>query len=288
MSVVVASFRPMPVLRDALAALRPQCDRPDVELIVARGGAGGIERTTLDLVPGCRVVPCSPAATLPMIRGAGLRAARGDIALLTEDNCVPAAEWVDRLVDSVRLGAAVAGGTVGNLRDSRAVDIAGYLAEYGAFGPGRSPVAPGPMIALSGANVAYARTVLGSAAEAMAAGAWEGEVHARLAGEGARFALVPEARVNQNLKFETGPYCRERNAHGQWYGSTRSAGWPLLHRALAAAGSVLLPVLLTARAWRNAGRLAPGRFFQALPFTLLFVAAWSAGEATGYIKGNGR
>jgi hypothetical protein len=285
LSVVVASFRPSALAAQTIAALRTQSARAGAELIIARTSGGGSDALPADVLQGCRVVAAPPGATLPMVRGAGLGAATGDRVLLTEDNCRPHPDWVARLDAGFATGADVVGGTMGNAHPERSVDVAAYLSEYGFFGPARPAPPVGPPLQLTGANVGYRGEARTAAATLASAGAWEGEIHEHLARGGSRFALVREAVVDQNLHYAFGEFCRDRFAHGRTYASVRRQSWGRFHRCAAAIGSIALPGLLTARAWRHAGRLDAGAFWRAFPCTIAFFTAWSAGEATGYLNG---
>ena len=284
LSVVIASCRSADVASASAASLLPQCREAGAELIVARSQPAG----TMDqerLFDGCALVPCKAGATIPEIRGAGLGAAKGEWVLLTEDNCVARPDWIKRLSSAFESGADVVGGTMGNAHPGRAVDSGAYFTEYGFFGPSRRAPGGGASPFVTGANVAYRRSVAGDAAAWASAGDWEGAIHHRLAARGVRFALVNDAVVEQNLHYRVGPFCRDRFEHGHDYASVRRSGWGIGKRVVMACATPLLPPLMTWRAWRNAGRANPASFVKALPFTLGFSAAWAVGEAAAYLGG---
>jgi len=183
---------------------------------------------------------------------------------------------------------AVVGGSMGNARPARAIDAGAFFAEYGFFGPRRHAGQPGAAPLITGANVAYRRGVLSDVAAWASAGAWEDVVHGRLAAQGVRFRVVPDAMVLQNLEYTLGGFCRDRFDHGHDYAVVRTAevGW--LRRLALAAGTAALPPLLGWRVWRSAGRATPGAFLRALPFTLIFLGAWAMGEAAGYLRAGQR
>jgi hypothetical protein len=277
-SVVVASCRSADLARQTVESLAPQCRAVGGELILARPQTGDAG----DGFEGCRVVRCAQEATIPQLRGAGLAAAQGDLVLLTEDNCVAAPKWVERLASGLGADAQVAGGTMGNAHD-RPVDVGAYLAEYGFFGPLRTAPGAGASPFLTGANVGYRRSLVGDVAAWASAGDWEGVIHHRLAERGVRFALVRDAVVKQNLHYRTGAFCRDRFEHGRQYAEVRRSGWSWGRRVAMAGATPLLPPLMAWRAWTHAGRGEPGRFIGALPYTLAFFAAWAVGEAAGYL-----
>src|SRR6478672_6660840 len=83
-SVVVASNRSRALLDDCLAALLGQCERARAEIIVARDDDEEGLASIAQAYPSVRVVPVKRGATIPELRGAGMRQATGDIVMLTE------------------------------------------------------------------------------------------------------------------------------------------------------------------------------------------------------------
>lgn len=283
-SVVVASFRARTQLERCLDALAPQCQTPDVELIVARTREAGDADLIARHYPGARVIQAAPGADLPRVRGTGLAAAGGALVALTEDHCAPAGDWVARLRTHVGAPRDVVGGAMDNARTERRVDWGAYFSEYGFFAGGQG----GDVPLVTGANVAYARAVVGDVAEWALGGAWENVCHARLAERGARFAFDPELRVAQVLTYRVGAFCLDRYEHGRDYARTRVREERVggVRRLARAASTPLLPGLLAWRVGRGLSRAEHRSAFPgALPFTLLFLSAWSAGELVGYLRG---
>ncbi|MEO5800817.1 MAG: hypothetical protein ABIZ70_10625 [Gemmatimonadales bacterium] len=279
-SVVLASCRSNALLFESLAALLPQCRLLGAELVVARATP---DQPDPALPSGCRVIPCPANATIPELRGAGLTAARGDWVALTEDNCLATPNWLVELSAGFSGDATVVGGTMGNAHPGRPVDSGAAFAEYGFFGPDQPAAAPGAAPLVTGANVAYHRSLVGQVAEWAVAGAWEDVIHGRLAVQGAVFRVMRRAVIEQNLHYRLADFCVDRYQHGRDYARVRSSGLAPLSRIAHAAATPLLPPLLTSRVWRSAGRTAPASFLRALPFTLAFLSAWAVGEAVGYL-----
>lgn len=282
MSVVVASCRSPELLEQTLASLLPQSRAAGAELIVARADStgepiGGTPASDADY----RIIDCPPHATIPEIRGAGLAAATGEWVLLTEDNCVAAPDWLTRMQHVCLDGVHVAGGSMANARPERGIDAGASFAEYGFFGPFRRADGVPPLV--TGANVAYHRSVVGKVATWASDGDWEDVIHSRLADAAAVFAVAPDALVLQNLHYRLGPFCVDRYEHGRDYARVRAPGTTALQRLRLIATTPLLPIVLAARIWKSAGRSTPGAFIRALPWTLTFLGAWSWGEAIGYL-----
>src|SRR6476469_8181881 len=96
-SVVVASNRSRALLADCLASLIEQCERARAELIVARDDEEAGLEAIAKAYPSVKLVPVKRGATIPELRGAGMRESTGDIIMLPEDHCVPGPRWVDEL-----------------------------------------------------------------------------------------------------------------------------------------------------------------------------------------------
>ena len=277
LSVVVASTSSLDLLRECLTALRPQCERASAELIVARAGPEHIGELAR-IAAGCAFVAAPAAATLPRVRGVGLSKASGEWVALTEDHCVADAGWIHELMAAAHSSVHVLGGSMGNARRERSIDCGAFFAEYGIYG-GRQPTRPQLFAA---ANVAYHRHVIAEVVEGCAAGDWEDVIHDRLRATGREFLLVRSARVRQNTLHAVGAFCMRRFQHGRGYARTRSRTLSRWRRAGQLAATPVLPPLLAARILRVVDPEDERDFLRALPATLMFLAAWSLGEAVGY------
>ena len=281
-SVVIASFQASSLLAEVLDRLRPQCREVNAEVIVSRASPAGASDSP-PVRDGCRMIACPPGATLPEIRGAGLALATGDWIALTEDNCLARPDWLARLLAGCGSEVDVVAGVVGRATRRRMIDAGACFAEYGFYGTFRAAPQPGSAPAITCANVAYRRNVARTAAAWAAAGEWDNVIHDRLAASGARFGLIGDAIVDENLEHDLRGFARARYRHGRDYATTRCQSFSAARRVALACGTPLLPVLLGWRVWRCAGRAAAGTFMRALPFTVAFLAAWAAGEAVGYL-----
>ncbi|MEP6571602.1 MAG: glycosyltransferase [Gemmatimonadota bacterium] len=284
LSVVIASNRELDLLDACLRSIEPQCRTLGGELIVSRAGTPDEVEALSRSRPGARFVVAPPDADIPVLRGIGLAAAHGALVALTEDHCVAGDGWLQALVDAAAGGADVVGGGMGNARRERAIDCAAYFAEYGFFDCGRSDASEGAAL-LTGANVAYARSVVGDVASWALRGEWENVAHQRLAARGARLRFVPDARILQNKQYGLASFCRDRYRHGFAYARKRLAEERGVNRWGQLIKSAVLPLVLTWRVAGAAGRRDGWSFMRALPATFVFLGAWSLGEAAGYLEG---
>lgn len=284
-SVVVASFRDTAVLDACLRSLREQCRAHGAELLVVRSERESRERLQ-QVAAGCRVIRADATDAIPVLRGRGLAAAAGEWVAVTEDHCVADPGWLDALVASGTSSADVLGGAMGNARRERRTDCGAFFSEYGFFGavaPAAGTAGP-PLV--TGANVAYHRRVVSDVANWAQHGSWENVIHERLFADGHLFRLVPTARVRQNLHYTLGAFAVDRFAHGRDFAATRSRNLPVWRRAILAAATPILPMILARRIARAVDPIERPLFGRALPATLAFLSAWAAGEATGYLFGH--
>ena len=283
-SVVVASNRDKTLLHACLGSLLGQCQRLNAELLVARAGSPQDVAALAKTYPSIRFVNAPLDASIPQLRAIGMAQASGDVVALTEDHCIADENWVEALTQSASGDADVVGGGMDNARRSRAVDWAAYFAEYGFFSPERPERAEGPPL-LTGANVAYKRHVIADVIGWAQDGEWENVAHTRLVARGSMLRFARTAAIYQNQTYSLTAFCADRYEHGRDYARKRLAEDPGASRWFLLAASPLLPPLLTWRVARASAHSRWGTFLRALPATVLFLTAWSVGEAVGYLRG---
>lgn len=283
-SVVVASNRDKTLLHACLGSLLGQCQRLNAELLVARAGAAAEVSALGKTYPSVRFIAAPLDASIPRLRAIGMAQATGDVVALTEDHCIADENWVETLTQSAHHDADVVGGGMDNARRSRAVDWAAYFAEYGFFSADRPEVPTGTPL-LTGANVAYSRDVIADVIGWAQDGEWENVAHNRLVARGSMLRFARTAAIYQNQSYGVAAFCADRYEHGRDYAQKRLAEEPGARRWFLLAASPLLPPLLTWRVARAAARGRWGTFLRALPATVLFLTAWSVGEAVGYMLG---
>lgn len=283
-SVVVASFRGNDLLRDCLDSLRPQCAQTGAELVLSRSFADG-EELPLRLRAGLELVRCASGSTLPVLRGRGLARAKGDWIALVEDHCVAEDGWLEALRAEATSEVQILGGSMGNAQRARGVDCGAFFAEYGFYGGGPAQRAGPPPI--TQANAAFHRSVVDVVSRWAQEGHWEDVIHGRLYDTGHQFRSVPGARMLQNQRYHLGSYSRDRFQHGRLYGSLRGERIPGWKRAGLLLGMPFLPTLLAVRILQSVDEEERHYLLKGLPTMLVFLTAWSFGEAIGYVVGRG-
>ncbi len=232
--------------------------------------------------PAVQFVHHAGKCTYAQLRAAGVRESRAAIVAVTEDQCIPPAGWCANVLAAHQGSVAAIGGPVEKQEPDTALSWAIYLRELGSYMP---PMTGGPTAQLTDCNVTYKRAALDAIAGVWAESFHEPQVHAALAARGQQLWLSNSLLTFQQRTLELGPALAERYEFGRLYGSMRVLDLPLPRRLLMAAAAVLLPVLLTARAYRTV--FSKGRHiaaaFRAAPYLLLFSTVWGWGEFLGYL-----
>ncbi len=271
--MIVTSYNSPETLQACLESITAQAGSGD-EIVVADCSLEKPE------IADCRVklIHFSERRSVPEMRWAALRATDRELVAVVESRCIPAPDWLNQLAEAHAKysSAAGIGGTVSATPGSRLAD-GHYFCEYGHFAP---PVECGPSPDVSGANLSYKRVFLERERDLLDAGCWETLIHLRWRDRGIPLALCPaEVRFVNAMALTT--ILRQRFDYGRNYAASRRGP-----KLLFAAASPILPFLLTFRLARSAkGKGLTQRFRRALGYVLLFNAAWSAGEAFGYLFG---
>jgi Glycosyl transferase family 2 len=275
---------------ETLAALRAQLDPPPFEVIIADRLQDEVSERIRTEHPEVRLIACAPEITLPELRTIALDHAVGEVIVVTEDHCVPTAQWLaamERTLADAHESTVAVGGCVANGVRDTGLDWATFLCEYSAFS---EPVAEGEVGNLPGMNVAYrAAALAGVEREALLSGFWETTVHPRLRAAGGRFVSTNAIELDHAKKFSVGLFAQQRFIYSRYYAGLRFERDQRIRRALACCLTPLLPPLLLARIARNASARPALRrpFVRALPHLVVFVLIWAAGEMAGYAFGAG-
>jgi glycosyltransferase involved in cell wall biosynthesis len=287
LSVVIASVNGAEYLDACLAALSRQHGLVGAEVIVA----DCCGRSTADLVtrkyPHVRLYSFDERPTIPQLRAFGIARSSGDLVVMTEDHCVPAEDWYERIVAAHAQQPYLAiGGAIENAATERLVDWAAFLCEYSAF---VRPLARGVVHDIPGPNVAYKRAALGQIQDLLDAGRWENFLHARLEERGFELYRDPSVVVFHRKFFALGEFLSQRYHYGRGFAGMRVQAASIWRKAAFVVGSPILPPVIM---WRIGSRLFGRRrhrfvFVRAFPLLVLFTLSWALGELVGYVAGPG-
>jgi len=287
LSVVVASVNGRDALARCLTALARSSESLEV-IVVADDSAQAAAKQAVGEGSRVTLVHLDGRRTIPELRSAGIRRARGAIVAVLGDHYEVDPRWASAVLASHRRHPRAAiGGAVENASGDRLVDRAAYLCEYHPFMP---PFAEHASATLPGPNASYDRDVLErECRDLLERGAWDHVLHARLAARGVRSWMDPSIVASYTKRLTAAEFLTQRYRFGRAYGAASAATAPLGRRLLRAAAA---PAIVVLQLWRTTGRAIadPRTRPWALPCWPLFAlsaVAWSAGEAMGYAFGDG-
>jgi glycosyltransferase involved in cell wall biosynthesis len=286
LSVVVPSVNGTWALFPTLDALSVQDAGVAIEILVVDRLADQVREEVRKRYPSVRVIKVAAGTTIPQMRHLAIEAATGDSIAVIEDHVLVPPDWATRLLAAQRAGHPVVGGSVENAATSRLVDWAAFLCEYSHCIP---PIQGGSVSWLTGNNVVYPRTLLERFKNVTASGAWENELHGAILGAGIPLHCEPAIVVGHKMHYSVWDYLSQRYLYARSYAGARVASRGMGSRMAYGAASLVLPPLLF---WRTVQRVLPKRGYRmhllkSLPLLGLFVLAWAAGEAVGYVAGPG-
>jgi Glycosyl transferase family 2 len=281
-------------LAPCLEALSQQVDAPPMEIIVPyHGNVSGMELIKAQY-PDVVFIAANDLKTYTghggsrehhdELRARGLAVARGEIIGLLEDHARPDPRWCARMVEAHQQTYAAVGGAIENGID-RPLNWAVYFCDFGKY---QNPLPAGESLFVSDANVSYKRSALESIRSTWQETFHETAVNWTLVSRGEKLALSPKIIVYQNRgSLRLGNALKERFIWGRSYAATRATLAGGFKRAIYAALSPVLPLILLGRMAANVlkKRRCIGAFLKALPLTAALTVSWSLGELTGYLTG---
>lgn len=286
LSVVVPSVNGGGDLVPCLEALDAQRADVALEVLVIDRMGEPLRAEVVRRFPWARVLAVPAATTIPDMRALAFAEARGASVAVIEDHVMVPPGWARALLDAQRDGHPVVGGAVVNAATDRVVDWAAFLCEYSHC---IEPLPAGPAEWLTGNNVVYTRELLAKHADQLGHGKWENQLHDALRRDGVTLECRPEIRVGHKKHYTVGEYFTQRYLYARSYAGARVAGAPLSRRLAYGGAALALPPVLFGRTVSRVFKKRRHRveLLQSLPLLAVFVLAWAAGEAVGYIAGPG-
>ena len=225
----------------------------------------------------------APAGTLvPVLWRDGIRRARGHGVALTTAQCLPPRGWVAALLAADLANFVGVGGPIdlypGNGPAHRAI----YFLRYLAFTP---PQTKREVFEIAADNAIYRRAEILQHEDLLAEGFWEPSFHRRFRQQHLGLQLDPELCIAYRGCEPPEAFPRHRHSHGRAYGRWRAEQVSLPRQVALVLVSPLLPAVLLLRVLRRAWAHPQFRAssLPALPWLMLFILAWSTGEARGYL-----
>ena len=285
-SVVIASVSGPSYLGSCLQSLEGQTIRAQVEVIVADRCGRTVREFVRCHYPRVKLLSCDEWGSIPELRAMAMKSARGEIIAITEDHCIAAPHWCERILVAHQIHYGAIGGVVENAHVDNVTDWAEFLCEYHAF---TTPTLAGEVKDVPGNNCSYRREFLVSCSDLLEDCLWEGFLHQRLVRNGVKLYCDPSIIVFHNMSFGIGKFLIQRYHYSRSYAAMRVRGASRLKRVAYAGFCPLLPVLVLGRigtrVWRK--RRLRWKLPQALPLLIIFSFAWAWGEFCGYLLGGG-
>lgn len=286
LSVVIPSVNGWTDLEYCLRALEAERATMPIEVLVPERCGATVRQAVARAFSDVRIIPVPSDATIPAMRAIAFARATAPTVVVIEDHVAVTAGWAAKFVAARASGARVIGGGIENAATSRTVDWAAFLCEYSHA---VAPQTAGPATSIAGNNTAYDRRLLQELHEVVERGHWEDVLHDELRRRGEILWHRPDIIALHKMHFSVSGYLSQRFLYSRSFAGTRATESSSARRVLMGVRALGLPPVLLARivsrTWR--GRAHRGRLFQSLPLLLLFVAAWSIGETTGWWFGPG-
>lgn len=286
MSVVIASFSGAGALVRCLESLEAQWKEAagrgvaveviaatDVEL-AALAGLGERFETV-------RFVAMEKGTSVFRLRTVGVEKARGAVIAITEDHVTFSPGWLGAIVAAAKEHPIV-GGPIENGLDGL-YDWALFACEYVTFMP---PQPDGPAGVLSGVNVAYQRELLELTREVWKQTLHENEVHDALVESRYGLFRVGDAVVSSHLIMPLRHGMEHLFTGARHYGRYRKARTVGVKKHLLIGAVILVPGILFWRILKAIMARRPGRLgtiVRGIGYIGCLIAAWTAGEAAGYL-----
>ncbi len=286
LTVVVAAWTGHESLRRCLRSLLSQVRPGEDDIIVARNFAEEVGGLFLAEFPGVADFSLAHESTVPMLRAAGLAAAKGNVVAFLEDHCICVPGWRNAIMAAHDLPVDAVGGPVDLAQCGRPLDWAVYFYDYARVAP---PLVSGRVYSLSGANMSFKHSFLVGLGTALHDGVIEVILEQESNRRGAATHMASDAVVIHGKSHSFGAAVALAFALAQGYASRRVLGKGVLQRLAFSSITPLLPFLLLVRI--VAAVLRTKRNFVRLvisaPWLVTLVVAWALGEFAGYLVGEG-
>ncbi|UCE19700.1 MAG: glycosyltransferase family 2 protein [Gemmatimonadota bacterium] len=159
-TVIICTYDRSHLLRRALSSLVHQTLKPDqFEIIVVDDGSRDETPTVCEMLrkklPHLRYISTGSNLGLAHARNVGIKAASGNYIIFTDDDCIPATDWLERLCADLDRAPIVAGAVTSPVNNY--MKLCHNISSFHAYMPGRKSNTT-PFIA--GANMGFHRRVL--------------------------------------------------------------------------------------------------------------------------------
>lgn len=283
-SLVIVSTRSHSSLKASLDAILAN-DLKDVEIIVVDCCSDEEMSVLVNCYPSVTFLRASEEVCSPLLAGAGLSRASGEIIAVTDTSCLVSSSWVANLVKAHSLRPLVIGGSVEPFGRMNLLDWSAYFCDYGQF---MHPLQAGPANVLPGNNISMKRPALAKHAELVSPAFRKTLWCEKLRSVGEQPHCQPAIKTFFAGSVRMVPFLSRRYGNARCFASIRSKEMTRIRRLLYFAGAPLLVVVLLKR---TISSILPKRRYRrqlilSAPFLGLAFVVWSLGEALGYLTGS--
>jgi hypothetical protein len=274
------------MIAKTLEHLRAQSARDRMEVVVVTPSAArlGLDPAAFDDL-NLRIVEVGSIDRLSVALSRGVREARAPIVAMTEGHSYPDPGWAEAHLRAHRGEWAAVGSAMGNANPDSLIGWADLLI---AFSRWVEPDGPAEMDALPGHNTSYKRDALLEYGDELE-GLLETEIllHWRLAANGHKLYLEPDAKTMHLNVSEPWSWTKLRFIGGRVFAADRAEGWSPLRRLTYVLGGPLIPFVRLWRMGPDLRRVAPRSKLVPQIFPVLFagLAVEAFGEVVGYAIG---
>jgi len=285
-SVIIASVNGLPTIAECLSALETRRGDFDVEIVVVDAAKDNTAEYIIVNFPRVKLIRLDERRGIPEMRAIGMREARGDYLIITEDHCIAPKDWFEKFSQAHEAGYRVVGGAVENGSRTRLIDWAVFLCEYSSFMP---PISGGEAEFVAGNNVSYERSVIEQIDESIKNDFWEYFLQAEMRRKNVKFLSAPSIIVNHKKEFGFFYFLAQRFHYSRSFAAMRRRKSTTFQQILYLLYTPLAPFHLTWRIIANIRRKKRYRkeFLLSFPFLAIFMCSYAAGEFAGQLFGSG-
>ena len=293
-SVIICTYNRGYFLKRVVLSLARQTLKPDqFEIIVVDDGSQDDTPFVCDTLRGklsnLKYISTGANHGLAHARNLGIQAASGKYILFTDDDCIPATDWVERLSIALESNPIVAGTVASPVNDY--VKLCHNISVFHAFMPGRKP---GLVQFIAGANMGFWRSVIeelsGFQEDLRTAQDMEFILRARL--EGFKIYFVPGAIVTHDPeRLSVADIFRYSSEHASVtillrirYNSLLKSPFILRSSLFTLLVAPIIALKVTFEIYLRNFRLA--KFFWTAPLVYMLKLAWCWGAAEGLRRQN--
>jgi len=282
-SVGVACTTSAEHLTRCLTSIRSQRDAVTFDVTVVHDPAISIDACRTEFPEFHFVANTGQRSPLQLVSRL-LHECKGDLILLTKDHCIPAPDWIRRMVEAQAPDRAAVGGRVEPAPDASAIEWAFFFIDFHRY---TAPIDNTWPSSLTVCNVSYRHERLATIREVWQDVFVETAVNDALAARFGRLWIEPSSEVTLHRQLTLREAVAERYTFGRLFAYSRLANTSGQKRVLYVLFTPALPLVLLRRLTSAATRSrhhtrALTRAW--LPLTLM-VLGRSIGEWFGYITG---